>query len=141
MKHILLMVILLPIIATAQTQKIAVIDRQLQKPMYYTGTMNMQLLEQGNFVMHKDNIKSVLDTIKSYRQLIDDGNDIPERMKSIITGNTYFTAGGDKGNYTLILDTKIKMMGSYYTLASKTNSKKENLAAIDNFISYMTASR
>ena len=134
MKHVLLMMFLLPVLAKGQS--IAVIDRNLIQPIYYITTMNMKVLEQGKFVLMQNEINGVIATMREFRRLIENELDIPERMKSVITGSTYFTAGGEKGNYSLVIDSKIKRLGTYYVLVNKKHSKKESLAAIDDFIKY-----
>lgn len=131
----MLLVMLLPLVSAGQ--KIAVIDREYKKPVSYVSSINMGQLAAGLFVIHRENIPAVLEAVRTYRALINDKQAIPEEMKSVIKGSTYFTASGDDNGYNLVLDTKINKMGSYFVLANKDASRKENLKAVDAFIEYL----
>ncbi|RYY55554.1 MAG: hypothetical protein EOO09_10075 [Chitinophagaceae bacterium] len=135
MKRIILLGMLLPLFASSQ--KIAVIDPKLQKPVTYVSKVSMNHLVEGCFVVDRDNINNVMEGIRAFRALIDDKKDIPDNMKSVIKGSTYFTASGDKGNYSIVLDTKIDKQGTYFILVNKKDSRKENLESIDNFLAYL----
>ena len=135
MKKILLPFLLLPVIVFCQ--KVALVHPQLKKPIAYADAIKMKHLESGYFIIENSNIEKVIKSISSYREYIAAGKKIPGNMNTLITGSTYFTARGSKGNYSLVMDTKINKMGSYYVLATTKKSKTQNLLAIDNFISYL----
>lgn len=135
MKRILLLSMMLPMLTYAQ--KIAVIDPELKKPITYISTLKMAHLLQGSFVMETANFSPVRQSILEFRTLIEGKKDIPENMKSVIRGTTYFTASGSNGNYSIVLDTKIDKMGSYYVLVDKSESRKKNLESIDEFLAYL----
>jgi len=126
---------LLPVMASAQ--KIAVIDRKLERPATYIATLRMSDLEGGAFVIEKSNFAAIIESLRSYRSLIDDRKDLPENMKSLVNGTSYFTATGKNGDFSIVLDTKIDKMGSYFIVADKSNSRRKNIEKISQFISYL----
>lgn len=132
----LILVAMLPLFSLAQ--KVGLVDRSLRKPVQYVENLEMDHIMKGYFTINKDDIPKVVSAITDYRKLIENGDKFPDKMKSVITGATYFTAGGRKGNYNLVIDTKINKMGSYFILANKDWSKEENLARIDAFIDYIS---
>ena len=138
MKRIFTLVALLPLFAAAQ--KVGLVDRSLRQPVQYVETLDMDHIMKGYFTINKDDIPKVVSTIRDFRGMIEKGDRFPEKMKSVITGSTYFTAGGKKGDYNLVIDTKINKMGSYYILAKKSDSREDNLARIDAFIDYLSKS-
>ena len=135
MKVFIMLCMLLPVMADAQ--KLAVLDPRLQKPAVYVSKASMDHLLRGNFVIERSNIPAVIETIQTFRSLIDKKDDIPTNMNSVIKGSTYFTASGEKGDYSIVLDTKVDKMGSYYVLVGRKDSRSESLAAIDRFVAYL----
>ena len=139
MKIIILLGLLLPMFA--RSQEIAVLDPGLRKPASYVAKISMDHLLRGAFVIHRGNIPAVMETVRSFRVLIDDKKNIPADRKSVVTGTTYFTASRNKGNYHIVLDTKIDKMGSYFVLADPRSSRKDNLESIDRFLAYLDKSK
>lgn len=139
MKRILLFSFLLPVFCFSQ--KIALIDRQLQKPVTYVDNISMKNIEQGSFLIYEKDMEDVIKNIEALRTVIDSKDRIDAKMKSFITGNTYFTASGRSNNYDIVIDTKSNKMGAYFVLSSKKKSNEENLAQIDRFLTYLKTNK
>lgn len=139
MKHILMIALLFPVFCFSQ--KIALIDRQLQAPISYVNDVSMKNIEKGSFLIYEKDMDEVIKNIETLRAIIDSKKGIDSKMKSFIIGNTYFTASGKNKNYDIVIDTKSNKMGAYFTLASKKKSNEENIAKIDRFLSYLRAGK
>ncbi|MEJ7912792.1 MAG: hypothetical protein WKF70_06540 [Chitinophagaceae bacterium] len=139
MKRILLATFLLPLFCLGQ--KIALIDRQLQKPITYVDNISMKNIEQGYFIIYEKDIEDVVQQIESMKSLVSSKKPINAKTKSIIKGSTYFTSAGKTNNYHIIMDTKANMMGAFYVLSSKAKTNEENLANMDRMIAYLRSGK
>ncbi len=136
MKKMMALLMLCPVLAFSQG-KIALIDPALRRPITYVSSMKMEHLLNGSFALGTDNMKAFVDKVKEFRGLIDGKKDLPENMKSVILGSTYFTVSGKNGDFNIVLDSKIDKMGTYFVLADKKNSRKDNIQRIDDFLAYL----
>lgn len=139
MKHAFLIALLFPVIGFSQ--KIALIDRQLSKPIVYVDAVNYNQIQKGYFMIYEKDMNSVIEGISSIRTQINSEKGFASKPKNFVTGNTYFSYFKKGRKYEVAIDTKSNMMGSYYILVDQKKSADDNLQQIDKLLSYLKSDK
>ncbi|MEJ7611331.1 MAG: hypothetical protein WKF88_09160 [Ferruginibacter sp.] len=128
--------------AFAFSQKIALLDKELKKPILYTDSLTLEQVTSNLVAIPVDALDTLMSNLKAIKSLL--SNNLQRaKMKSFMMRSgaselkvtTVAHAYGD--SYEINLVTNLNEINSTYQFASHTNLNKGNIKRIDKFMAYL----
>jgi hypothetical protein len=139
MKPLLLFLMLLPLVATAQ--KIALIDRGFKKPVQFTDSATMDHMFENFFPVYVRDIGAILKKTEWLIAQIDTGSKQPSIDNEISVGNSTFVyaSSGMQNNarHQLVLATRTSGLSTSVKLFEFNDSRKRSIQRLLIFSDYV----
>jgi len=143
MKTGILLLLLLPTIALAQN--IALLDRNLKKPVVVTQALAATQLAHNLFPIYTTDLDSVIQLLEDLARRISN-KDVPEEMMQVLpVGHSQFAITTEpKGNvavYTIYLSTRIQNLGASLEVVEPKTGNRRTVQNLLLFLDYLKNNR